>query len=224
MGWTLVFGWIYGLGQNRYAPVADRVQTGDNGNNWNWVWSRQVLEIEEVQELQQLSSLIEGFSATVGRDRWKWHLDSSEHFTVASIKKSIQDHIGPNQEYVVEWNNWLPKKIGIVAWRAVKERLPTRDALAKRGIAVQSTECILCREHPETSEHLLVSCEYAQVVWQILFQWCKSQPIFAFSIKDILDSHHQFGGSKKKKKGLSCNMPSRDLESLEYEKRDHVFG
>ncbi|KAJ0876108.1 putative RNA-directed DNA polymerase [Helianthus annuus] len=194
------FPLLYQLEKHKWCPVAERLITGENGNNRNWEWKRQVLENDESQELQQLSSLLDGLSATTGRDRWVWHLDPSRSFSVASIKKVIQHHENNNQEYVIEWNNWLPKKVGVVSWRAVKERLPTRVALANRGIAVQSPACIICREYPETSEHLLVSCEYAQVIWQIVFQWCKSHSIFAFSLKDILDAHIQFAGSKKKKK------------------------
>ncbi|KAJ0828292.1 hypothetical protein HanRHA438_Chr17g0835561 [Helianthus annuus] len=54
----------------------------------------------------------------------------------------------------------------------------------------------------ETSDHLLVSCEFAQIVWLVVFQWCKTDPVIAFSLQDILDAHQRFGGSEKKKKAF----------------------
>ncbi|XP_022041233.2 uncharacterized protein LOC110943809 [Helianthus annuus] len=156
----------------------------------------------EALEFQHLTSMLAGTSAGVGRDRWQWKLDPSLLFSVASVKQTLQCHNRPDPNYVVEWNNWIPKKVGVVVWRAEKERLPTRAALAKRGITIQSLECIICSEYPETSDHLLVSCEYAQIVWQIMFQWCKSNPIIAFSLKDILESFKQLSGSRKKRKAF----------------------
>ncbi|KAJ0443306.1 putative RNA-directed DNA polymerase [Helianthus annuus] len=191
---------LFQVEKEKWCSVADRLQSGVNGVVWRWEWRRHLLDGEETSQFQQLTSMLVGVSAGVGRDSWQWKLDSSLLFTVASVKHILQCHNRSAQNYVVEWNNWIPKKVGIVAWRAEKERLPTKDALAKRGITVQSSECIICRNYPETSEHLLVSCEYAQIVWQIIFQWCKSHPIITFSLKDILESHKQFGGSRKKKK------------------------
>ncbi|XP_022003369.1 uncharacterized protein LOC110900815 [Helianthus annuus] len=105
-------------------------------------------------------------------------------------------------DYVVKRNNWIPKKVGMVAWRAYMERLPTRVALQRRGITIHNLECILCREYCETSDHLLVSSGFAQIVWLLVFQWCKTDPIIAFSLRDILDAHQKFGGSDKKKKAF----------------------
>ncbi|KAM0055622.1 putative reverse transcriptase zinc-binding domain-containing protein [Helianthus debilis subsp. tardiflorus] len=61
---------------------------------------------------------------------------------MGSIKRSINEHNRVRPEYVVKWSNWIPKKVGLVTWRAYKERLPTRVALSRRGVSVQSVECI----------------------------------------------------------------------------------
>ncbi|MFS7936949.1 hypothetical protein Hanom_Chr05g00421751 [Helianthus anomalus] len=61
---------------------------------------------------------------------------------------------------------------------------------------------VYCVENTETCDHLFVSCGFAQIVWQVVFQWCKLQPVIAFSIRYILDAHKFFGGSVKKKKAF----------------------
>ncbi|KAJ0609369.1 putative reverse transcriptase zinc-binding domain-containing protein [Helianthus annuus] len=197
-----VFPLLFQLEKEKRCTVADRLQTRVSGVSWVWNWRRQLSDAAEFSELQHLNSMLGSVSVSGNVDRWRWMLDPSNGFSVASIKRVIQCHNRDPNAYVVEWNNWVPKKVGIVAWRAEKERLPTRDALERRGVTVQSTECIICREYPETSDHLLVSCGYAQIVWQALFQWCKTHPILAFSLRDILDSYKQLDGSKERRKAF----------------------
>ncbi|XP_022031670.1 uncharacterized protein LOC110932658 [Helianthus annuus] len=105
---------------------------------------------------------------------------------------------------VFEWNNWVPKKVAIVAWRSEMERLPTKCALSIRNIPVQNQRCMLCSEYDETSEHLFVSCHFAQTIWQNIAGWCRMPPIIAFDVKDLLELHGFSTGSKKKKKAINA--------------------
>ncbi|KAJ0490856.1 putative RNA-directed DNA polymerase [Helianthus annuus] len=120
----------------------------------------------------------------------------------ASIKKTLSsvNRVRPGKAF--EWNNWVPKKVGIVAWRAEMERLPTRCALAARSIPVNDRTCIMCGSYDESSEHLLVSCQFAQMVWQNIALWCSIPPIIAFDLKDMLTLHEVCTVSGKKKKVL----------------------
>ncbi|XP_035832831.1 uncharacterized protein LOC118481723 [Helianthus annuus] len=169
-----------------------------NGSSWVWEWRRQLVSAEELLQFQQLNDLLQGFLLTSGSDRWLWNLDPAGQFNVGSMKRMIIELNQTRPDYIVKWNSWIPKKVGLVAWQAQKERLPTRVALSKRGIAIQSLDCVLCGEYSEVSDHLLVSCGFAQM--QVVYRWCKMQPIIAFSLKDILESYKQFEGSVKKKK------------------------
>ncbi|XP_076927472.1 uncharacterized protein LOC143591034 [Bidens hawaiensis] len=67
------------------------------------------------------------------------------------------------------------------------ERIPTLFSLAKRNAISASVVCPICEEEIESAEHLLVSCSFAQSVWCIIAGWCKVPPIFAFSIRDLLE-------------------------------------
>ncbi|KAF5772602.1 putative reverse transcriptase zinc-binding domain-containing protein [Helianthus annuus] len=83
----------------------------------------------------------------------------------SEYKKQLQNARFNSPEYVFRWNSWVPKKVGIVAWRAILERLPTRCSLSHRNIDVPSTLCPLCGDDQETAEHLFVTCGFAQHVW-----------------------------------------------------------
>ncbi|KAF5802616.1 hypothetical protein HanRHA438_Chr06g0270621 [Helianthus annuus] len=47
-----------------------------------------------------------------------------------------------------------------------------------------------------------VTCCFVQMVSQLVSQWCKLQPIFAFRVRDLLDLHLYVGGSAKFKKAI----------------------
>ncbi|XP_021980093.1 uncharacterized protein LOC110876227 [Helianthus annuus] len=137
-----------------------------------------------------------------GVDKWRWNLDGSDSFKVASIKRMLSEFNRVRPEKVFEWCNWVPKKIGLVAWRAEMERLPTRCALVDRNIPVQDRTCIMCGDYDETSEHIFVSCQVAQVIWQNAAIWCSIPPVIAFDLKDILSLHEFCSSLAMKKKAV----------------------
>ncbi|KAJ0436283.1 putative reverse transcriptase zinc-binding domain-containing protein [Helianthus annuus] len=106
--------------------------------------------------------------------------------------------IGPRSTF--DWNNWVPKKVCFVAWRASLDRLPTVSALRRRNISIQNPMCRLCGDFEETLEHLFVSCQFSQTIWHLISQWCHLPPIFAFHFHDLITIHQNLGGSKKRRK------------------------
>ncbi|XP_022013959.1 uncharacterized protein LOC110913435 [Helianthus annuus] len=68
-------------------------------------------------------------------------------------------------------------------------RIPTADALSKRGIVVGDGLCPLCKSEAESVDHLFTSCYVAVILWHKVSRWCRIPPIFAFSFKDLLEVH-----------------------------------
>ncbi|MFS8022342.1 putative reverse transcriptase zinc-binding domain-containing protein [Helianthus anomalus] len=91
--------------------------------------------------------------------------------------------------YVMDWCGWVPSKCNILVWRADLKRIPTADALLKRGIMIGEGLCPFCKSAPESVDHIFTSCFFAAVLWQKISRWCRIPPIFAFSFKDLLDIH-----------------------------------
>ncbi|KAJ0511624.1 putative RNA-directed DNA polymerase [Helianthus annuus] len=193
------FPLLFALESDRSCRVSDRVSWGLDVLNVSWAWSRSILSDSEQQELSDLLLLLCDFNGGEGLDTWVWKHDNSEIFSVASIKNIAATESSQVPGYVFHWNKLVPKKVGIVSWRALSERLPTRVALAARNIQIADTRCLLCEEYDETCDHLFVACQFTQSIWLIMAQWCRSQPTFAFSLKDILEAHKAVHGSKKKK-------------------------
>ncbi|XP_035836174.1 uncharacterized protein LOC110935680 [Helianthus annuus] len=198
------FPLLFALESDRSCRVSDRVSWGIDVLNVSWAWSRSILSDSEQQELSDLLLLLCDFNGGEGLDTWVWKYDNSGVFSVASIKITAATESNPVPGYGFHWNKLVPKKVGIVSWRALSERLPTRVALAARNIQIADTRCLLCEEYDETSDHLFVACQFTQSIWLIVAQWCRSQPTFAFSLKDILEAHNAVHGSKKKKLVLNA--------------------
>ena len=80
----------------------------------------------------------------------------------------------------------VPFKIWILFWRAQLDGLPTLENLANKGILLNSTICVLCKEQPESGEHLFVKCKITKEIrksvnrwWNVLKEDCSSiQEVF----------------------------------------------
>ncbi|KAF5754385.1 putative RNA-directed DNA polymerase [Helianthus annuus] len=162
------FPLLFALERDKLCLVSDRVGWGADSVILNWSWKRPVMSDGETNELLALSLLLCDFDPSEGQDRWVWEHDNSGNFTVASIKQILASAGRVVPEYQFVWNNYVPKKVGIVPWRALMERLPTRIALAARNVDISDIRCVLCGDYDESSEHLFVSCQFAQSVWLVM--------------------------------------------------------
>ena len=86
------------------------------------------------------------------------------------------------------WNNWVPKKVNIFIWRALKGRLPVREELDKRGIDLDSLLCPCCNSVVESCNHSLVLCNFAMSVWERVFSWWNIGSVNVFSIEELFSS------------------------------------
>ncbi|KAF5805028.1 putative reverse transcriptase zinc-binding domain-containing protein [Helianthus annuus] len=199
------FSLLFALEKVKNCNVADRVSWEFNSvKKLTWDWCRHVMSESEQEELTELMLLLCDFNACIGPDLWVWSHDASGAFSVASIKCISASASRSVPEYLFLWNKLVPKKVGIVTWRALSERLPTRAALAARNIYIEDSRCLFCGEYEESSEHIFVSCHFSQTVWLIMTQWCRIPPIIAFSLKDIIDAYISVNGSRKKQKIISA--------------------
>ncbi|XP_076919732.1 uncharacterized protein LOC143580647 [Bidens hawaiensis] len=135
-----------------------------------------------------------------GDDHLVWGLDEGCGFSVRSLKVGLEASLEMESSYLMEWNNFVPKKVGIHAWRVEMERIPVLFSLAKRGIPVPSVVCPVCEVEVESAEHVTISCYFAQSVWSVIETWCKVLPIYTFSVKDVLELHRHSSLSSRKAK------------------------
>ncbi|KAF1866422.1 hypothetical protein Lal_00017805 [Lupinus albus] len=67
-----------------------------------------------------------------------------------------------------------PLKVISFAWRLFLDRVPTCDALLRRGVSLINgggALCSLCNDQLESFHHLFFSCSFSYSVWQLIYKW-----------------------------------------------------
>ncbi|XP_022025107.1 uncharacterized protein LOC110925461 [Helianthus annuus] len=177
----------------------------------------------EVLELEDFMESLGNVMVTDARDKWVWSPDKSGLFSTRSFKSIAAAECNEEVGFRVKGCGWVPSKCRIFMWRVDLDRIPTRAALVKRNISVESVDCALCGEGVETVEHLFTACNVTMRVWNRFSEWVKIPPIFAFSFKDIL-SIHKGGNGDKKVKGIIRGLVMVTCWAIWKARNDKIFG
>ncbi|PWA42122.1 reverse transcriptase domain, Reverse transcriptase zinc-binding domain protein [Artemisia annua] len=97
-------------------------------------------------------------------------------------KESLSPHLGLEEWMAfgfciscfstkLRWNNLVPGKINILAWRIRNYRPPTRANLDKRGINLHSILCPFCEEKIEDEDHVFALCTFSRNIWDLIRKW-----------------------------------------------------
>ncbi|GKB17944.1 RNA-directed DNA polymerase, eukaryota [Tanacetum coccineum] len=107
-------------------------------------------------------------------DVWIWSRGKSS-FTIKDTRVHIDQFYLPDAHYATRWNRFLSKKVNIFIWRDLRDRVPTRWNLSRRGIDLDSLYCPTCDTSIETIDHTLWFCSLATSVWHRVFAWLDLQ-------------------------------------------------
>ncbi|XP_022003381.1 uncharacterized protein LOC110900826 [Helianthus annuus] len=167
-----------------------------------WLWKHDPATNDKTRELAILSDALISVLLNNRSDVWKWMGDPSGRFSVRSVKNVLRGNVDVSNRYVMDWCKWTPIKCNVFAWRAEINRIPTYDALLRRGIVVGDGLCFLCKAENESVDHLFVSCKVVAVIWQRVSRWGRIPNISAFSFKDLLETHKYVNVGETKKKAV----------------------
>ena len=157
---------LFRLEVNKDCMVRDRWNDG-----WNWIWSRPIPGGITSTQLSTLTTLLDPIILTEGRDEWVWLLDPNNGFTVKKTCIHLDNASLPDAYISTRWCRFIPKKVNIFVWRALRDRLPTRWNLSNKGVEIESILCPTCSSSPETIQHSLWTCSLATCVWLKVFSW-----------------------------------------------------
>ncbi|GJT17104.1 RNA-directed DNA polymerase, eukaryota, reverse transcriptase zinc-binding domain protein [Tanacetum coccineum] len=112
-------------------------------NGWCLNWIRNISSGPNVSHLHTLQNILSTITLNDSEDVWTWSVGGST-FTVKSARYRIDQGFLPDHGHVTRWNNLIPKKINIFIWRALRDRLPSRWNLSRKGIEMNSLNCPIC--------------------------------------------------------------------------------
>lgn len=201
-----VFPSLFKAVKDKRCLVVDGVEDGSNRfGGINGSIYRQVTAGGS-NDLISLERLMEGVNLSDQGDRWLWNGRDHKEFSVKAVKDFLNSDRDFSNRHVFRWSKWVPKKCNIFMWRVGLDRIQTTTALMRRNCITPSTLCGLCDEEEETVDHLFCHCVVASQVWFRIGRWCKTTPLFMFTVKDLFDLHNSIGLDKKKQKVLSCSL------------------
>ncbi|KAM0042735.1 putative RNA-directed DNA polymerase [Helianthus debilis subsp. tardiflorus] len=192
---------LFRLETQKKCLVADRFDESIQAFLGRWVWSRTPVSQVELDEWNGLIQFLDQVVLSDSSDRWEWVGGDNKDFSVGAVKSFLRSSEDFSNYFVFEWSKWTPKKVNIFMWRAQMGRIATLDALSKRNCFNGEETCVMCNDGSETVEHLFCSCAVAAEVWFRLSRWCRIDPIYAFSLNDLLEVH-KFAGLANKAKEI----------------------
>lgn len=104
-------------------------------------------------------------------DDWLWRFEVKGKYTVKSAYRSLTMQADgyanlDEKHWMSLWNLKIPGKVKFLWWRIIKEIIPVRDVLRRKGVELDST-CPLCDNHTETINHLFLNGIKTQEVWSL---------------------------------------------------------
>ncbi|GLT88784.1 hypothetical protein SLE2022_067930 [Rubroshorea leprosula] len=83
-----------------------------------------------------------------------------ESILLSQYKVLCQENATQDKEkYKLILDKRIPLKLSTFAWKALRDRLPTKLKLAKKGVQLDTNNCPLCGEQDENADHRSFSCK-----------------------------------------------------------------
>jgi hypothetical protein len=135
-------------------------------------------------------------------DRWQWDPDIIGGYTVRGAYHILTAQNDPPAVGLnaLVWHKQVPLKVSILAWRLLRDRLPTKLNLVRRGLlSVAAARCVAGCGHDESATHLFLHCDTFGSLWQHIRSWIGVDGVDPYEINDhFLQFTHYTGSSNKR--------------------------
>ncbi|GJT82248.1 RNA-directed DNA polymerase, eukaryota [Tanacetum coccineum] len=141
-----------------------------------------------VEQEQYVALLDQVKNITLGPlfDRRIWSLENSGEFSVASVRKMIDDKMLSDVAIKTRWIKSIPIKVNVHAWKVRIDSLPTRLNISRRGMDIDSIMCPICDNGVESSSHLFFSCHMVREIIRKITRWWDVTYMEMYSYEDWL--------------------------------------
>ncbi|GKC85135.1 hypothetical protein Tco_1140852 [Tanacetum coccineum] len=119
---------IYALESNKDVTVCMKLNEPSIDNSFR----RNIRGGIEQLQFKELTDLLLPIVLNTCSDRWFWSLEGSGEFSVASIRRLIDDQRLLTVDSKTLWIKSVPLKVNILAWKIKLEALPTRFNISRR--------------------------------------------------------------------------------------------
>jgi hypothetical protein len=156
------------------------------GKTISQVWDGHILRLTFRRSVSEnlmnmwynMLSIVEDLNLQEDDDQIIWSFSSNGKFSVQSLYAVI-NHRGVVPLYVSSvWKLKIPPRVQIFLWLLTKNKILTRDNVAKRREVSHKT-CLFCNE-PESVNHLFFECCVAKRIWPVISEVLNLRSIWNF--------------------------------------------
>ncbi|GAU19474.1 hypothetical protein TSUD_77180 [Trifolium subterraneum] len=133
-------------------------------------------------------------------DMWIWRPDPIRGYSVRGAYQLLTSHqsISLIDTEDLIWHKQIPLKVSIFAWRLLRNRLPTKDNLANRGIiTAEAQSCVAGCGALESAQHLFISCNTFGSLWTSVRSWLGVSSADPLDLADHFSQFTFFAGSTR---------------------------
>lgn len=141
-----------------------------DGHEWHWVlpWQR-ALRPRDIEERDALHELLKDVVLDLTNDDYLvWTPNKSGVFSVKSATLELAKCSKFSSHEIIKgiWRGLVPHRVEIFCWLALLEKINTKSKLGRIGIIpIEDAVCVFCNIGLETTNHLLLHCEFSWKLW-----------------------------------------------------------
>jgi hypothetical protein len=132
---------LFDLSLNRAGTVAFMCLLGWEEGGAAWSWHRRMWAWEEVMLGECRSLLSNIVLQPIVADKWMWRHDPGGGYTVRSTYSQLTFRDVQEEKAIsaLIWHKQVLVKVSVLAWRLLRNRLPTKDNLVRRHIVTHDS-------------------------------------------------------------------------------------
>jgi hypothetical protein len=186
---------LFAIACEKDAWVKENMDIVNGVTQWNVLFIRSVhdWELEEVSRFFEL--LYSHQIRHGGEDKICWTPLKKKNFEVKSYYK-VRINLAPvDGPWRSIWKSKAPSRVIFFVWTAALGKILTMDNLRKKNIIVTEW-CCMCKKSGESIVHLLLHCEVAMEVWNMVCQLFGVMWVMPSSVTDCLGSWRTQKGNR----------------------------
>lgn len=168
-----LFPRLYRISDNKQNRISEVGRWENEEWRWELTWIRNLRE-RDLSYVNELLNCINRVKLKLNtEDYWSWTGSSKGIYNTGAAYRKEQEENGDDKEqektaaFKGLWKTSAPRRVQAIVWKILKNRLPTRMSLQRRGVIDATTNimCPICLEEEETIHHLFFKCPIATKVW-----------------------------------------------------------
>jgi hypothetical protein len=192
----LKFPRLFDLAESKERTVEEMPSLGWEEEGGAWVWRRRLLTWEEESVRECYALLLNIVLQDNVCDTWRWLLDPINGYSVKESYRFLTlSGINMDRDLVDDvWLNHVPSKVSLMAWRLLRNRLPTRDNLIRRRVLhLDASTCVRGCGESETTLHLFLLCDFSNGLWMEVRHWLGIYVVFPADLRQHFQQFTKMG-------------------------------